>query len=350
MNQRILQICLAGFVLYALAGCGMKTDPVPPGAVIPATIDDLTYRLDEKGVTLSWTYPPLSVQGTAIDNIRQFKIFKAEKKEADFCPECPLNYDVVYELNASRLKPGKRIKFSDPDLKGNYHFFYMVQSHSGWNIYSNDSNSVNFIWHAPLNAPADLRAEAGDRLVTLSWTAPRTLTDGTLVAELIRYQLSRSINGKKFKKFTPIIEKDSFTDGSVKNDVDYYYKVRGFYKVGSTIYPGLSSEMIHVHPIDTTPPAPPRQVRCVRTVADVKIFWENSPEKDIRAYRIYRRPAPESRAELIGQTSGAAHMFVDQNPPTDADSWYYSVTAVDNAPNPNESASSSEAIIYRRRN
>ncbi len=350
MNQRILQICLAGFVLYGLVGCGMKTDPVPPGAVIPATIDDLTYRLDEKGVTLSWTYPSLSVQGTAIDNIRQFKIFKAEKKEADFCPECPLAYDVVFELNASRLKPGKRIKFSDPDLKGNYHYFYMVQSHSGWNIYSNDSNQVNFIWHAPLNAPADLRAEAGDRLVTLRWKAPRTLTDGTPVSETIRYQLSRSINGKKFKKFTPIIEKDTFIDGSVKNDINYSYKVQGFYRAGSTTYPGLSSETVRVRPIDTTPPAPPRKVRCLRTADGIKIFWENSAETDIRAYRIYRRPATESRAEKIGETSGSAHMFEDQNPPAAVDTWYYSVTAVDNAGTPNESASSAEAIIYRRRN
>jgi fibronectin type 3 domain-containing protein len=348
MKQSMASILFAGFVLFWINGCGLKTAPVPPGAVIPASINDLTYRLDDKGVNLTWTYPPLSIQGAAIDNIREFKIFKAEKNEADYCPECPLKYHVVFSLNASRLKPGRHIKYSDTELQSGYHYFYMVQSHSGWNIHSHDSNQVDFIWRSPLTAPLNLQAEAGDRLITLNWDSPQTLVDGTPVTEPVGYLISRSVNGKKFKIFTPVIKQKSFTDGSVKNGVDYSYKIKAVFQEEETDYPGLSSEAITVRPVDSTPPAPPLQVRCVRTDSEVKIFWDNTTETDISAYRIYRRLADEPEAKLIGKSNGAAHTFVDKNPPGTAKIWYYSVTAVDNAENPNESVSSAEARVSRR--
>ncbi len=349
MKQGLVPVLLGGFVLLGLSGCGLKTDPVPPGAVIPMAIDDLTYRLDEKGVKLTWTYPPLSVQGAAIDNIREFKIFKAEKNEADFCPECSVNYALVFAVNASSLKPGREVEFSDSGLKGNYHYFYMVQSHSGWNIHSHDSNLAGFVWHSPLAAPDNLLAQAGDRLVTLSWNRPAGLADGGPVPEAIGYLVSRSEDGRKFRNLTQVIEHNSFTDGSVKNGVDYFYRVKALYKDGETTYPGLSSAVVMVHPVDATPPAPPRQVRCVRAAHQVKVFWENSGETDISAHRVYRRLADETRLELIGETGGADHLFVDKNPPEEAALWYYSVSAVDDAENANESSRSLEAEMTRRR-
>ena len=349
MNQHGAWILSGGLILLFLGGCGLKTDPVPPGAVIPMAIDDLGYRLDEKGVNLSWTYPPLSVQGASIDNIREFKIFKAARNEADYCAECPLKYDVFYTVDAARLKPGRHVKFKDIDLKSGYHYFYVVQSHSGWNIHSHDSNRVDFVWLSPLSPPENIRAEAGDRLVTLSWEAPQTLEDGSPAPASFGYRLSRSTDNKKFKIITPIIKETSFVDGSVKNAVDYFYKVTAVFQDGETIYPGLTSEAVKVRPLDTTPPAPPVQVKCVRTASEVKIFWENSTETDISRYRIYRRPADQSRAELIGETGGAAQIFIDKNPPTDAEVWYYSVTALDNAETPNESVSSVEAEMRWKR-
>ncbi len=348
MKQLTASILSAGFVLFLAGGCGLKTDPVPPGAVIPAAIDDLAFRLDEKGVNLSWTYPPLSIQGAAIDNIREFKVFKAARKEVDYCPECPLNYNVVFSVNAARLKPARHVKFSDVDLQSGYHYFYMVQSHSGWNIHSHDSNQVDFIWHSPLSAPHDLQAEAGDHLVTLDWQPPATLADGTPVPEITGYLVSRSPDGKKFKDISPLIRENSFVDGSVDNGVDYFYKIKAIAREGDTVYPGLSSEAVTIRPVDSTPPAPPLQVRCVRTAAEVRIFWENSPETDISAYKVYRRLADEPRAQLLGETSGASHTFVDKNPPAEG-TWYYSVTAVDNAAIPNESVSSAEAKVSRRK-
>ena len=46
-----------------MAGCGYKTDPVLPRKWFHEPIDDLSYSVDETGVTLSWTYPEKTVNG-----------------------------------------------------------------------------------------------------------------------------------------------------------------------------------------------------------------------------------------------------------------------------------------------
>ena len=40
-------------LLVLLVGCGRKTPPVPPNAVIPEAINNLQYGADDTGVTLA---------------------------------------------------------------------------------------------------------------------------------------------------------------------------------------------------------------------------------------------------------------------------------------------------------
>ena len=48
---------LAALLLAGLGGCGYKTLPVAPSAMIPRPITDLSYELTSTGAVLRWTYP-----------------------------------------------------------------------------------------------------------------------------------------------------------------------------------------------------------------------------------------------------------------------------------------------------
>ena len=323
-------------IIFLVGGCGRKTLPIPPQAVIPKAISDLTCKLDEKSANLSWSYPGRSIQGESIDNIRNFKIFKAEVAEEDYCPGCPINYDFAFEVDASRFEPRDKIHFSDTDLRPGYRYTYLVQSHSGWNIKSRDSNRETFVWQTPPAAPPGLVTEAGDRLVTLNWSAPDSLT------QEVSYQILRSDDGKKFKSIGPPVAKTLFVDGTVVNGVTYAYKIRAIRHADDTAYPGLLSEPVSATPRDRTPPAPPRQVNSISTAGEVRIVWQGGSEKDLGGYRIYRRSVDKKTAVMIGETGSRSHFFIDTNLPVNAAVWYYSVTAVDQAVPANESEFSPE--------
>ena len=51
VRRQIIALLLVA--LIGVSGCGKKTRPVPPDTVLPAPITDLSYQLDEKGVTLA---------------------------------------------------------------------------------------------------------------------------------------------------------------------------------------------------------------------------------------------------------------------------------------------------------
>ena len=336
MKAKAAYLFFCFLTVLLVGGCGIKTMPIPPQAVIPEAISDLKCKLDEKRANLSWSYPGRSIQGESIDNIRNFKIFKAEVAEENYCPSCPIIYDFHFEINASRLKPRKKIHFPDTDLRPGYHYTYMVQSHSGWNIKSRDSNRVAFVWQTPLSAPLGLVPEAGDRLVKLNWSASDSL------AQEVSYQIFRSDDGKKFKSIGPPVVKTFFVDGSAVNGKTYAYKIRAIRHANDIAYPGLLSKSVSATPKDRTPPAPPRQIDSISTAGGVRIVWQAVSEKDLGGYRIYRRSADKKTALIIGETGPTGHFFTDTNLPVDAPVWYYSVTAVDQAEPPNESEFSPE--------
>jgi len=92
MRIGYLAAAVLGAVVLSLTGCGFKTDPVPPGNVVPKAVDDLRYSLDETGVTLSWTYPDETVQGDDLTEISTFDVYRAVVPLADLCETCPIPF------------------------------------------------------------------------------------------------------------------------------------------------------------------------------------------------------------------------------------------------------------------
>lgn len=331
--------------LLALSGCGKKTRPVPPDTVLPAPISDLGYQLDEKGVTLNWSYPRQTVQGDRLPyRIEKFELLRAVIPRKDSCADCPIPFGPPIEIEAESSDQGK-VSYEETLLRPDHRYVYRVRSKAGWFVSSDDSNTVSVLWDTPLLAPSNFRAEEGDRAITLRWQPPTGLLDGTAVSDPIRYQISRSTDGGE--TFTEMpgepIEGLAYTDKGLRNGKAYAYKVRALRLHAGTVAAGMASSALNAVPRDLLPPAPPHKVRAVATAEGVKLIWETVAEPDLAGFRIYRRAAQSPTPERIGEVGGAGLSFLDAKPPKGRGLWYYSVTAFDQAKPANESTSSLEA-------
>ncbi len=154
MNCRSCTTATVFLLITLLAGCGHKTALVPPQKLVPEKINDLRYTLDEKGVTLQWSYPTKMENDDPLRSIESFEVYRAGIPEEEFCQGCPVQFEEPVEIDGEPLGDsgeGRTALYTDTQLKNGYRYVYKVRSRSGWLFSSQDSNIVSFVWTA---APA----------------------------------------------------------------------------------------------------------------------------------------------------------------------------------------------------
>lgn len=142
MNSVLLTL---GFgLVLAMAGCGVKAPPVPPGSIPPAAITDLTYTLDENLVTLNWSIPTGKAAGSA--GLAGFVIYRAATSMDDpICDGCPALFRRIAEVDFEELIAGnpdrKTVTFQQTIEKG-YQYIFKVTAFSKDGQRGADSNRV----------------------------------------------------------------------------------------------------------------------------------------------------------------------------------------------------------------
>ena len=331
-------------VAMFVSGCGFKTMPVPPQEIVPATITDLRYELDERGVTLSWTYPNRTVRGEELSDINAFDLYRAVVPADSYCETCPIPFGESIQVPGG-VVPGNKPKsasYTSTLLRPGHIFFFMVRSRSGWWAESEDSNVVSFLWNIPPAAPQQLVAQTAGNGISLSWLPVNTHPDGSVIREPVKYQVYRGTGGP-FAPLAGLQDKAAYTDTQVEAGRNYQYKVQAM-----TIYEkgqvgGGITEPVTAVPVDRIAAAPPEGVTAVRTAAGVKVLWNAVQDSSVQGYRVYRR-LPDAKAVLIGEVSVPGTLFDDQDLPQ-AERWFYSVTSIDGARPVNESRPSAEVEV-----
>jgi len=179
----------------------------------------------------------------------------------------------------------------------------------------------------PPSAPGTLTATGGLGQVSLSWGAA---TDNTGVA---KYDVYRSTTSG----FTPSAGNriaqptgTSYTDSGVTAGT-YYYKVTAEDAAGNVGPPG--NEASGTATTDTTPPTTPTNLNATGGAGQVALAWGASTDAGgIARYNVYRSTTSgftPSAANRIGQPTSTAYTDTGLG----AGTYYYKVTADDNAGN-----------------
>ena len=139
------QFFILALFLFAgcFAACGVKSPPLPPVQEIPNAVIDLKENITDNIVTLTWSVPDEKENAV----VERFSIFRSKVGLEEACPECPLKYESVAEINAgSELWQGKAkemISYSE-ELETGYRYSYKVVGYTWDLVASADSNPASF--------------------------------------------------------------------------------------------------------------------------------------------------------------------------------------------------------------
>lgn len=144
--------CLAFFV-FALAGisflwlgCGRKGSPRPPQQPLPAAVKDLSYRIDDDLVKLSWTVPVADDHAASAPAAVKLLRFKQSIEESN-CEKCPIRFieiaDLPVPMNRAERSPSSTMSFTDVLERGN-RYIYKVIVYNQDGVGGKDSNTIEF--------------------------------------------------------------------------------------------------------------------------------------------------------------------------------------------------------------
>ena len=150
-----------------LSGCGYKTLPVAPSAMIPRPVTDLSYELTSSGAVLRWTFPDRTVTGEKLAELENFQLYRAEVPVEDYCDTCPIPFAAPVTVAGGSLpdKGSRQGSWEDSPMQPGRKYVFMLRSRSGWLAESDDSNLVSFVWEPPSARPKQATAPvaAADR-------------------------------------------------------------------------------------------------------------------------------------------------------------------------------------------
>lgn len=326
-------ICVISVILLlSLISCGKKAPPLPKGARIPAPVGDFKGEVKDGVLFLSFVMPTSNLDGTPIQGLAGFRIFKS-------CTGCEGRLERWREIRLTDTAGftvfQNRIYLYDDDLVEKQNYAYQVVAFTEKEVSGAPSPVYSITWEKTPRPPREVRAEADDRRVELSWNREE---DGVF------YNVYR-FHGDAYP-LEPVnrllLTNTFFTDRGVENGKRYRYEVRSVRVLGTMRWEG-SGTAVEAEPRDKTPPGPPSGARGEKKENGVLIAWEKSAESDLLGYNIYR--VGTGKPEKLNKEPLQETSFLDTEPGNVRYVSYY-ITAVDVSGN--ESGPSRELVITLR--
>lgn len=337
-------------VLLSLAGaCGKKEVPFPPDLTLPGPVRDLKVVQSGDTLVVSWAFPRENLLGQPLVQLMGFRLYRAVASGTAPAAGCAPDFVLVADIDLAYPKlaevQGETVTLRDEDLRPGRCYSYRVAAYGPRGRPGAFSEVVSHAWGVLPRTPGLLTAQAGDREVQLSWSEVTTLEDGSPLKDLAGYLVYRRTPQDDWQRLTPDpLSVSRFHDVAVANEVEYTYKVRAVRQLGSYLLVSRDSPETRALPRDLTPPPPPLNLVAVPTARGVELRWEPSPAPDVAGYRVYRRRAGEAQPQLLTPKLLKQTYFVDTQA-AKGQSYYYTVTAVDDSARANESPSSAEAAV-----
>ena len=127
-------------------GCGKKGPPVPPPRYRLPAVSDLTHRIDDQDLTLTWTVPDSKGSGKSAAEVCVVYRARQSVLEAE-CTGCPVPFVSVSDIPVVQdsTAPGQQntLTYTETLLPG-FSYTYKVVCFAPGGVPGENSNIVNF--------------------------------------------------------------------------------------------------------------------------------------------------------------------------------------------------------------
>jgi len=236
------------------------------------------------------------------------------------------------------------------DLKNWY--YYAVKSYNKKGKSAGYSRTAALFPAIVPQPPSSFTAILSEKGIRLTWSAPKQdVTGKPLQESSITYNLYRGTNAN-FAPDPPLnglqpLSTNGFTDTTFQFGQPYYYFVRAHMTGTKKEQESEASNAILIWPQDTFPPAAPQELNAVSAREGMVLIWAPNAENDVAGYNIYRSTESGTGYQKINSEHIRETTYTDKDVQA-GQKYYYQITAVDSAPNPNESARSGEISEVKR--
>jgi fibronectin type 3 domain-containing protein len=354
-RRRAVALAAVAFSVLALGACGRRGNPVPPEVRVPQAVIDLAAVEREGGIELTWSLPRQRVDRTRLLDPGIARLYRVEDtgtgdpRAAMLVDDRVAGYAEIATFRildppSPAIQRGRVTYVDRRNLAYGRRYTYVVTTADGQGRTSPPSARVSVTYIAPPAPPQALRAAAGDRAVTLAWTAPERLVDDSPITAPLTYEVLRA--DERGAVPAPVGRtqpgETTFTDRGLDNDRTYEYAVRALRASGTASATGEASARVTATPVRTTPPAAVTDLVAIASRGEVRLSWRASAEPDVAGYVVYRA-TPGAAAVRVGAVQTPATTFVDRN--VAPGTYRYTVRAYDATARANESGPSNEVTV-----
>lgn len=330
-----------------LAGCGTPGAPQPPSLGIPKPITDLKALRKGDTVTLTWTAPIRTTDGSLVSKQGKMMVSRTAPGSAQVIATVPLEPALKHEK-----APAAQANDSVTEVvkSGADFVTYTVAAEGSTGRISAPSNPATAPL-VPVLPPPHVNAVPVPSGISISWDQAWPPQNQTHLNADFAYRIMRREQGKKnvttIKQVSAGNAAMALIDTGIEWQKHYDYWItpvtlwQGAGKKGEV--EGEDSPIVSVFANDTFPPAVPSGLQAVFSALPAQSFidlsWTPDTEPDLAGYNVYRHTGDEPPLKINSElVKTSAFRDTDVKP---GSRYFYSVTAVDQRGN--ESAKSAEA-------
>ncbi len=274
-------------------GCGIKGYPEQPLSYKPSPVKDLKAKQQGNIVVFYWKYDKTYEDGRKITEPFKFYAVSFNKKQKELKVK---NYKDIFWFE-EKIKQNKRTYC--------YRIFVKTKHKK-----SELSDLVCILVEGKYPSPLNLSLIPEEEGIRLNWNVKTDVNVYRGNSENVPPVLYQKV--KKGKEFLDINVK-------FRKTFCYYITV----PVNKYVE-GIRSKTICINYTDTFPPEPPKDGFIQEENGYAYVFWDDSPSKDVKGYKIYKN------GKLLIDMIVKTYYFKDKNY-RKGDIYY--ITAVDNAGN-----------------